>query len=81
MNRIRTSEIRRIFNDVLDRVSKHGERIIVQRRNEDLAAIVPLEDLKLIERIEDEIDVREAKRILADQTAPVPWAEAMAELG
>ena len=76
-----TSEIRRIFSDVVNQVTQTGERVIIRRRDRDVAAIVPIEDLKLIERIENEIDVEEAKKILADNDTPVPWDEAMKELG
>ena len=36
------------------------------RRGKDLAAIVPMEDSKLIQKTDDEIDLREAKRALAE---------------
>ena len=81
MSRMTTSEIRRIFSDVVNQVTETGERVIIRRRDKDIAAIVPIEDLKLIERIENEIDVEEAKKILADNDSPVPWDEAMKELG
>jgi len=81
MSRMTTSEIRRIFTDVVNQVTQTGERVIIRRRDRDIAAIVPIEDLKLIERIEDEIDIAEVKIILADNESPVPWEEAMMELG
>lgn len=41
----------------------------------------PLEDLELIERLEDEIDVREARKALADKSPSVPWEQVKRELG
>ncbi len=76
-----TSEIRRIFSNVVNKVAQTGERVIIRSRDRDVAAIVSIEDLKLIERLEDEIDVEEAKKILADNETPVPWDEAMKQLG
>ncbi len=81
MSRMTTSEIRRIFSDVLNQVIQTGERVIIRHRDRDVAAIVPIEDLKMIERLENEIDVEEAKKILTDNETPVPWDEAMKELG
>lgn len=81
MSRMTTSEIRRIFSDIINQVTQTGERVIIRHRDRDVAAIVPIEDLKLIERLENEIDVEEAKKILTDNDAPVPWDEAMKELG
>ena len=69
---ITASDARDEFSEVLNRVSYGHERVVVQRRGKDLAAMVPMEDLRLLERLvedaEDRIDVAEAERILADPT-------------
>ena len=73
------------FSDTLNRVAYRGERIVLRRRGKDLAAIVPLEDLALIERLEDEIDVREARKALAEMKRkgqkPIPYEKVRRELG
>jgi prevent-host-death family protein len=66
MTKLATSQARDTFSDTLNRVAYRGERIVLRRRGKDLAAIVPIEDLKLIQKVEDEIDLREAKKALAD---------------
>ncbi len=81
MSRMTANDIRRRFTGVVNRVASEGERIIISLRNKDIAAIVSLEDLKLIERIEDEIDVEEAKKILENDEETITWDEAMNELG
>jgi prevent-host-death family protein len=85
MTRLTASEAREGFSDTLNRVAYGGERIVLRRRGRDLAAIVPIEDLALIERIEDEIDVRQARRALARMKRgggkPVPLAKLKRELG
>ncbi len=48
------------FADLITRVSHHKERVILTRRGKEIAAIVPLEDLQLIEESEDKHDLREA---------------------
>jgi prevent-host-death family protein len=65
MTRLAASRARDTFSDTLNRVAYRGERIVLRRRGKDLAAIVPIEDLALIEKLEDEIDVRKARRALA----------------
>jgi prevent-host-death family protein len=65
MTRLAASRAREDFSDTLNRVAYGGERIVLRRRGRDLAAIVPMEDLALIEKIEDETDVREARKALA----------------
>ena len=66
MTKLAASQARDTFSDTLNRVAYRGERIVLHRRGKDLAAIVPIEDLKLIQRVEDEIDLREAKKALAE---------------
>ena len=62
-----------------------GERILLRRRGRDLAAIVPMEDLALIEKIEDATDVREARKALARMRRtgkkPVPLEKLKRNLG
>jgi len=66
MTKLAASQARDTFSDTLNRVAYRGERIVLRRRGKDLAAIVPIEDLKLIQKVEDEIDLREAKKVLAE---------------
>ena len=47
--------------DVLNRVAYAKDRVRITRRGKAVAAVVPIEDLELIERLEDEIDIREAE--------------------
>lgn len=69
---IDSSSARNGFTDVVNRVSYGRERLVVRRHGRDLAAVIPMEDLDLLERAieeaEDRIDVAEAERILADPT-------------
>lgn len=85
MTRLTASQARDDFSDTLNRVAYRGERIVLRRRGKDLAAIVPLEDLALIERLEDEIDVREARKALAEMKRkgekPIPYEKVRRELG
>ena len=72
-------------SDTLNRVAYGGERIVLRRRGRDLAAIVPMEDLALIEKIEDATDVREAKKALTRMRRtgkkPVPLERLKRNLG
>lgn len=69
---IDSSDARNDFSDVVNRVSYGHERVVVRRRGRDLAAVISIDDLALLERAieeaEDRIDVAEAERILADPT-------------
>ena len=53
------------------------------RRGKEGAARVPNGAPELIERLEDEIDIREAKKALADarKHGTIPWEKVKKELG
>jgi PHD/YefM family antitoxin component YafN of YafNO toxin-antitoxin module len=75
----------RDFSDTLERVSLGKERIVLQNQGHDVAVLVPLEDLSLLERLEDLADVRAAEAAEAAAVAtgetPIPWEEARRQLG
>jgi len=67
------------FANLINRAEDAGERTIVHRRNRPVAAVVPIEDLELIERYEDELDLRLVKRVRREKT--IPWEKIKKELG
>ncbi len=79
MVRLSAVEARKRLPDTLRRVEIAGERCILTVNGKDRAAIVPLEDLALLERLEDEADAREADAALAaidrGEEAPLTLAE------
>jgi prevent-host-death family protein len=60
------SATRQNFADIINRAAYGGERIVVHRRKKPVAAVVPIEDLELLERLEDEIDVAAARKALKE---------------
>lgn len=70
--KLTASTARQNFSDIVNRAAYGGERIIVHRRKKPVAAVVPVEDLELIERIEDELDVKAALKALKEP-GTIPW--------
>ncbi|HNT87045.1 MAG TPA: type II toxin-antitoxin system prevent-host-death family antitoxin [Candidatus Hydrogenedentes bacterium] len=66
MTRVTASELRKSAADVVNQVAYRGERVVVRRRGKDVAALVSMEDLQLLESIEDARDARAAERALCD---------------
>ena len=87
MPRLNVMEARKTFGKTVNRVAFGKERIILERRGEDVVAIVPVEDVRLLERLErdmeDRIDAAEADRILDDAKPGdfVPWEQVKKALG
>lgn len=63
---ISISEAREGFADLVNRVAYARERVRVVRRGRELAAVVPMEDVELLEAIEDELDLAAAREALED---------------
>ena len=66
MNMLNTVEAREHFSDLLNRVAYGKERIIITRRERDLAVVVPIDDLQLLEKFEDYVDIQEAYEALEE---------------
>lgn len=86
MERLSASAARDEFSALLNRVAFGKERVILHRHERPLVAVIPVEDLELLERLieeeEDRIDAQEARRILADPADDaVSLSEFRADLG
>ncbi len=79
---ISVSDARDDFAELVNRVAYAHERVRVVRRGKELAAIVPMADIELLEALEDEIDLAAAREALADpqNATPIPWDEVRARL-
>lgn len=56
MASITTVAARNDFSSVLNRAAFGKERVILKRRGKAIAAVVPLEDLALLQSLEDKLD-------------------------
>ena len=63
---LNSTDAREQLAHVLNRVAYAGDRVRITRRGKAVAAVVPIEDLELIERLENEIDIREAEKSLRE---------------
>lgn len=83
MATLSTVEARERFADLINRAAYGKERVVLTRRGQELVAVVPIEDLQLLEEIEDKLDVEEAMAALAEaeEKGTIPWEQVEAELG
>ena len=63
---VSVSEAREDFAELVNRVAYAGERVRVVRRGRELAAVVSVSDIELLEALEDELDLGAAREALAD---------------
>ena len=72
---VSASRARDEFADLINRVAYGKETVLIHRRKKPVAAIIPLDDPEFLERIEDEIDVREARKARLEKGPNIPWEE------
>ena len=64
--RVSATLIRDDLANVVNRVAFGGERIVLERRGKDVAALVPMDDLRRLEEMESVHWSREADKALAE---------------
>ena len=77
--------IRDNLADAINRVADAGERVVLTRKSKGVAALVSMDDLAALQKLEDEADVKAARKALAEMKRkgqrPIPLAEIKKRLG
>jgi len=87
MAHLNVSRAREEFPEIVNRAAYGKERTIVSRRGKDLAAVIPIEDLRLLERLAreemDRADLEDARAALkeAEEEGTISLEEARKRLG
>jgi prevent-host-death family protein len=87
MTRLNVSKAREEFPEIVNRAAYGNERTIVSRRGKELAAVISIDELRLLERLEqqeiDRIDIEDARAALAEaeEKGTIPLEEARKLLG
>ena len=72
MTIISAVDARANFADLVNRSAYGKERIAIARRGKALVALVPIEDLEIIEAVEDQLDLEEAGKALKEPGGNIP---------
>ena len=83
MGQVNTVDARAQFSEIINRAAFGKERMILTRRGKEIVAVVPIEDVKLLEALEDRIDLEEARTALlgAKKKGTVSWQKIKKDLG
>lgn len=60
MTLINTIDAKEQFADLINRVAHNKERVVLTRRGNEIAVIIPIDDLKLLLESQDKHDLNEA---------------------
>jgi len=66
MRTVSMTEARHVLTELADQVRITGERVCISKNKKPALALVPLEDLRLLEMLEDMIDLKEALEALEE---------------
>jgi prevent-host-death family protein len=64
MTKVSMTQARQDFTNIANRVMFGDERICIEKNNKPAVALVPVEDLEILEALEDKIDLEEALKAL-----------------
>ena len=79
---VSVADARSDLAELLNRVAYGGERLVITRHGRELAAIVPVEDVKLADRLRRFVARKDVARALAELDAgkAAPWEQLRREL-
>jgi prevent-host-death family protein len=79
--KISTADVRKNFSNIVNRVSFGKESIILTRRGEEIAALVAIDELRLLEELEDRLDIADAVQAMKEQGDDIPAEQFWKKLG
>ena len=80
LKKISTADARKKFANIINRVAFGKELFVLTRRGEPLAAIVSIDDLKLLQEIEEQMDIDDAWKARDEPGENIAWEKLRKEL-
>ena len=80
LNKITTADARKKFSNIINRVAFGNESFVLTRRGEPIAALVSVKELKVLQELEDRIDIEDAWKAKNEPGDPIQWEELKKEL-
>lgn len=80
LSKISTADARKKFAAIINRVAFGKESFVLTRRGEPLAAIVSVEDLKLLHEFEEQVDINDAWEARKEPGENISWEQLREEL-
>jgi len=79
-NKITTADARKKLSNIINRVAFGNESFVLTRRGEPLAAMISIEALRLLQKLEDQIDIEDAWKAKNEPGNPLSWEEFKKEI-
>ena len=76
------SDARESLGEVVDRARYTHERVVLTKRGKEVGAIISMDDLKLLEMLEDQLDIKAARESIEESRGErIPYEEVRKKLG
>lgn len=80
LKKITTADARKKFANIVNQVAFGNDTFVLTRRGEPIAAIVSMKELKLLQDLEDQLDIEDAWEAKKEAGESIPWEELKKEL-
>ena len=81
LNTISTAEARKKLAEIVNKVAYGKEPVVLTRRGVEIAALISMEELEVLQLIEDRIDIEYAKKALEEPGENISAEKLWKELG
>ena len=81
MNSLSVTELKNDFRKATGMVEYGQVRLVIERHNKAAFALIPIEDLELLQRVEDLMDLQAAEASMKDPRPSIPWEDLKSKLG
>lgn len=78
---ISTADARKHLAELVNRVAYGSESVVLTRRGEKVAALISMEELELLQKVEELVDLEDARKALEEPGENLPAAEFWKALG
>ena len=78
---ISTADARKNLADLVNQVAYGNAPVVLTRRGQEVAALVSIDEFRLLQQIEDHIDIEDARNALAEPGDNIPAQEVWKRLG
>ncbi|MBW1778352.1 MAG: type II toxin-antitoxin system Phd/YefM family antitoxin [Deltaproteobacteria bacterium] len=80
IHKVTAADVRKNFSHIINKVAYGKESFVLTRRGQAIAALVSIEDLKLIQDLEERLDIEDAWKARNETDEAIPWESLKAEL-
>lgn len=77
MTRQAAAKARQNFSEIISQVAYGKDRVVIERNGKGLAAVIPMEDLKILQEMEDRADREDVRKVKQEikKHGTISWAD------